>query len=39
MKTTLVIIQIALAALLLLIVSPFILAANYFDYLYLKFKL
>lgn len=39
MKTTLVIIQIALAVLILLILSPFVLMANAFDNLYLKWKL
>ena len=39
MKTTLVIIQIIGAVAVLIIISPFILAANFFDYLYLKLKL
>jgi len=39
MKTTLVIIQIIGAVAVLIVISPFILMANFFDYWYLKFKL
>jgi len=39
MKTFLVIIQITGAVIVLIIASPFIMMANFFDYLYLKLKL
>jgi hypothetical protein len=39
MKTTLVIIQIIGAVAVLIVISPFILMANYLDYLYIKIKL
>jgi len=39
MKTTFIIIQIAGAILVLAVISPFILLANYLDYMYIKIKL